>query len=375
MATAAEIPDRYANRSPQFIGLAVTMIVVAVLCTLIRIWARVLFANQRFWWDDWFAILAAIISITQSALEIFIAHLGFGKHAATIPPAQLISLLHYLWINIMIWGISIAVPKYSVIFMYARVFQVNKKAVRISLWALGILNTIFLLYNIFSDAFQCNPVRKAWLGPAVSGTCIDSYGWYLSVNLFDLFIDVIILIFPLPLLWSIQMETRKKVYIMLVFIAGYSVIAVTIGRLITLAQTGHDFAKDPTWITYDFDVWAILEAPLSIFCITIPSMNNLAKRGFRHGFGSLLNSRSYDDPTGQYSSTSGYGSKTRDHEEYLNLSGAQFAAAGPGRNDSKTGATTGASSSDGELPQYDVVPLDEVHIRTDIEVRNKETPR
>ena len=191
---------------------------------------------------------AQLVSMTQNGLDIQVAHMGFGKHISAIPPEQQTKFYYWLWVNIMIWGASIAVPKYSVIFMYARVFHVNNMAIRISLWVGGILTTCFLIYNMFSDAFQCTPVRKAWLGPLVEGHCIDAYAWYMSINLFDFLIDIYLLVLPLPILWSVQMAFKRKLYIMLVFLAGYRRVqisrAIEKGALmLTLSQRnrGHNW--------------------------------------------------------------------------------------------------------------------------------------
>ena len=54
----ASIPD--ANRGPGFAALSIVMIILPTIAVTLRVWSRLTVKNQRFWWDDWFAIVSLV---------------------------------------------------------------------------------------------------------------------------------------------------------------------------------------------------------------------------------------------------------------------------------------------------------------------------
>ena len=115
---------------------------------------------------------------------------------------------------------SIMLPKYSVLFFYARVFGANSTAFKISLWVTGALVTAILLYSLTTTMFQCVPIRKTWL-IMTPGHCLDHYKLILATAACNVAIDVLILILPLPLLWSLHTGRARKINLTLVFFCGY----------------------------------------------------------------------------------------------------------------------------------------------------------
>lgn len=51
--------DPNASRVPVIIGVCVTMVVLAILATALRIWARVM-TKAKLWWDDWLCIVGLV---------------------------------------------------------------------------------------------------------------------------------------------------------------------------------------------------------------------------------------------------------------------------------------------------------------------------
>ena len=55
--TMASIPGP--DHGPKVVALSIVMIVLPTIALALRIWSR-LPKNQRFWWDDWFAIASLV---------------------------------------------------------------------------------------------------------------------------------------------------------------------------------------------------------------------------------------------------------------------------------------------------------------------------
>lgn len=86
--------------------------------------------------------------------------------------------------------------------------------------ALG-LNAAQYLMAIFTNIFQCSPVRKAW-DPLIAGHCVSTYKFYLAVAVIITLLDIMILLLPLPMLWNLQLKPFQKVLMVGLFVCGYS---------------------------------------------------------------------------------------------------------------------------------------------------------
>lgn len=76
---------------------------------------------------------------------------------------------------------------------------------------------------IVATALQCWPVQYAWEQVDESwgtGTCnnIHIQGWMSAI--FNIILDIIMLVLPLKKLWSLQMKLKKKLMIMFMFSLG-----------------------------------------------------------------------------------------------------------------------------------------------------------
>lgn len=84
---------------------------------------------------------------------------------------------------------------------------------------------VFLVVIAFGISFfvvfmtQCHPVSFIW-NPVPGGACRDlTYQEYASVSV-NMAIDLAIFILPLPVLWTLQMTTRNKVYVTIMLSFG-----------------------------------------------------------------------------------------------------------------------------------------------------------
>lgn len=114
---------------------------------------------------------------------------------------------------------SITLIRMSVILFYYRIFGKNRPF-KISLWiTAGILVAWWIAIDILA-IFQCNPVARQW-DHSIPGHCYSLYGTFLGVTVPNVFIDVLLLVLPLPMLWKLQISLRKKFALIANFMLGY----------------------------------------------------------------------------------------------------------------------------------------------------------
>ncbi|ROV87838.1 hypothetical protein VMCG_10546 [Cytospora schulzeri] len=236
--------------------LLIAMVIVPTVIVIIRAWSRALLPVSptskiptKFWWDDWTAFAAAAINIAVCGIGLRMVDLGLGLHIQAVSPDNVEKFLKVLWIVYYIFDTGTAVGKASALFFYARIFSVSNSRFKYALWLVHAMNVAWLLAILLSVTFMCSPIQKAW-ETSLPGTCLNTGLLWTGSGVTSLIIDVIILIMPLPMLWKLQLKTIRRIQISGVFICGYLVVVVSIGRVVTIIQAGDELELDPTCEIY-----------------------------------------------------------------------------------------------------------------------------
>ncbi|KAB8264370.1 hypothetical protein BDV32DRAFT_145618 [Aspergillus pseudonomiae] len=360
---ALDVPDSTPDRGQGVAILSIILMVLIILATVTRIMSKVV-AHQNWWWDDLFAILSVVCELVVLSLVLVWRNIGLGYHmsvVASINPEYLITGSKYLFIAIFFFDASVCLPKISAVFFYARVFRSNNRAFRINLWIIGALVSGWLISAEISTIFQCNPIAKAW-DTTLPGTCIKQYDWYLSTAILSTVIDFYILILPIPMIWSLKMSLRRRIYLLICFFMTYSVIVLSLGRLVAVVNIVPIMPNDLTWEFPLYLYWSILEGSISIVSISVPSGIALVKAIIRPNGSSWGSSNGSSGKRGSYGNTTIikptkerptriYGD--RDSDDHL-------------VSDVETARTMSVHEDDANIP------LGGIKIRTDIRIMNRE---
>ncbi|KAI1427578.1 hypothetical protein F5Y12DRAFT_783243 [Xylaria sp. FL1777] len=273
--------DVEANRSGGLQSFIIAIIVIAVTSISLRFWSRslawrdpALRDNRLFWWDDWFA-LGAVVTTGLVAIH----HAGFGQHLSTLSQEQFKLFFKLLYAGTFFFFTAVSFTKFSVLFFLSRVFppHVNSRWFNYSLWACYALNTAWIVGILFATVFLCDPVQKNW-DPTLTGTCGTDYNLYLGNAIPDAIIDVAILLLPLPKLWVLQISVKRKFGLGIIFVLGYGVVVISIGRFIQIARTGDGINNDITWAAIPVFIWISAEPGISILCACLPALLPLGRK-------------------------------------------------------------------------------------------------
>lgn len=89
--------------------------------------------------------------------------------------------------------------------------------------------------------FQCKPVQKSWY-PTTRGKCLPNDATFYGLAAVTIFFDVIIFFLPIPLLLKLNINAKKKIVLVCVFLLGLLTTACSIMRMVqitTIAKTGN----------------------------------------------------------------------------------------------------------------------------------------
>ena len=198
--------------------------------------------------------------MVQIGLEIGWVSAGLGKHvwAPGVQPEKGYKILFALEL-VYIAGITLI--RISVVLFYHRIFGRERKF-RIALWCTGGMLVAWFIAISAISIFQCSPVQKQW-NYTLPGHCLSFYGTFIGVTAPNVFIDLFLLILPVPMLWKLQIKTTQKIALTANFLLGYrfviytfrlalvltdhiSVIVVTVVRVVSITSVPDDGVADVT---------------------------------------------------------------------------------------------------------------------------------
>lgn len=154
--------------------------------------------------------------LAHCALNIYWVYLGLGQHIAQIDPSSMTNLIRINYPVNLMYNAALTLIKLSVLMFYVRVFKIVR-IYQIALWLAGIIVVAWGITLFFTTLLACIPIEKNWY-PSISGHCIERPYTLLIPNILT---DFILLILPMPMLWSIQLSCPRKIGLCGLFAAGY----------------------------------------------------------------------------------------------------------------------------------------------------------
>ena len=128
--------------------------------------------------------------------------------------------MQLLYASVLLYWTSLFVTKCSLLFFYRRVFLVNSRVFRISLYTIAVFNVACFIAVFFVFAFQCTPIQFAWDHTIKGGKCIDFNTLCVSTAVIAIATDVAILCLPMPMIWALNVSKWRKLSIGGVFLLG-----------------------------------------------------------------------------------------------------------------------------------------------------------
>ena len=113
--------------------------------------------------------------------------------------------------------------KFSLLLFMYRIFKVNVEF-RIVSWILGVILVIWSITTFLLQMFSCRPIRAAWdlhlfLDPRTRCSP-NAYDFLVAHGFCNIITDFGLLLLPIPMIWGLQMTTKKRLGIGAVFATG-----------------------------------------------------------------------------------------------------------------------------------------------------------
>lgn len=117
------------------------------------------------------------------------------------------------------YGLTITAVKVSILLSYRRIF--DTAAFKKVILVVGTICVAWLFADIFGMLFLCSPMSAFWdLTLVFSNHCGDIQAMLYGINISNVFLDIIVLCMPLPMIWKLPLSPQKKLEVGGLFLIG-----------------------------------------------------------------------------------------------------------------------------------------------------------
>ncbi|PSR83627.1 hypothetical protein BD289DRAFT_483228 [Coniella lustricola] len=244
----------------------------------LRLWARHI---KKISWQlsDYFVLVAAVLGAGYLAICWIVATRGcVGYPIVEVALAQRLVIRKGYFAGWLLQCWANTFVRLSILNFMQHVFSVRR--FRLALYVCEAATVAYLVGCTISWLATCRPIKYNWLlGADVLQHCGDLKLKFLLSAVFNLCLDLSILILPMPWLWTLQMNTRKKIALSVVFGLGIFVCFATAWRTYQVVQ----FSKPASQLNFTVTVvedalWSGLEITLGIINACLPVMQPAVQR-------------------------------------------------------------------------------------------------
>ncbi|SPJ70450.1 related to integral membrane protein PTH11 [Fusarium torulosum] len=281
-----------ANKGPAILGIVLTVSILSTVFVFGRVFTRKRIIGALHL-DDWFTIIAMIFQWCQVAVTIVAVRDGNGRHFDTLTMSQQQNAIFFTILGFPFGVMAFGFPKLAVVALITRLMN-PRRVHRIFLWTLAGCCMLSLVGCIIILFAQCSPVESQWDFSITDKSCWSPYiliDYAIFSGALSAATDLYLAIYPAVVLYSLQMNKRRKIALSCALGIGSTATIVAIykcTRLPSLASP--DFSYD----TSDLVIWTIIEASTIIIASCIPVLQPLVDAILgRRAFGSSPGYKNY----------------------------------------------------------------------------------
>ncbi|KAF5001228.1 hypothetical protein FGRMN_1171 [Fusarium graminum] len=274
-------PERVAeSQTALIVGVITAANLLALLVVGARTYTRLAISKSP-GVQDALMVLSACTGLVGTIVLFMQIPYGLGKHTDTIERPDLTTFNKYSFIHTtvpLLGGIGLLKVAVAL-----ELIKYNGNAWRwynITLWCLIAFVIAYTIEAWCSFILFCNPIAKQW-DRSLEGTCypVPLFITFGLVNsAFNIFTDVAFATLPIPIVWSLKMPLKTRIYLVVVLSLGY--VAAVMGVVKAVSQMRYDPAGDNTYL-YDIRFWGLLQLNVGTIAACAPSLRPLVKNVLR----------------------------------------------------------------------------------------------
>lgn len=159
--------------------------------------------------------------------------------------------------------------KLALVTLIIRVFGTVHKKTRIGLYVFVAMIVGYYGSGLFIKIFVCRPIPTYWTGPR--DNCLDESAIIMADSVISVISDLVILLAPTPLTWSLQLPVRKRLRVIGILCAGGVATAFSVYRLGMILSEGH--SPNSTIVFIKVILSGNAEIGIGLICACLPAVS------------------------------------------------------------------------------------------------------
>ncbi|KXX79711.1 hypothetical protein MMYC01_203806 [Madurella mycetomatis] len=262
--------DNPPNRTPEAIAVIAVCLFFSTAAVLLRIYSRV-FILRKVRLEDYLGLLAFATYIVLAWVILdFIRICGSFVHQYNVRFRDIVEIAKLLSFGLTIaYAGALLFAKTAILLEWVHIFTPYRTHAFFYWCSYVMIGANVLLYtgSIIASAVTCIPHESIYY-PWVAGQCIDRKALGIVTAIFNVVLDLIILILPQPIIWSMKMHKQRRLGVSLIFGVGLLATACAAGRV--AATFALEYAPgDSTYTISPVLLWSFPEVTcvLLVFCM------------------------------------------------------------------------------------------------------------
>ncbi|KAF2744067.1 hypothetical protein M011DRAFT_480145 [Sporormia fimetaria CBS 119925] len=218
-------------RGRVLMSLDIAFLVLAWISFVVRLYARSL-TRVRLDASDYTCFAGLLLSIGLTVILWAVYSHGWGLDIRYFTPEYQIFAGKLFVAIVIIWNTAVTMVRVSMLLFYIRIFSVSK--LKPAFWITLGLNIAACLAICIAALTICRPFEQAY-NPRPGGHCGNIVALQDFTGYWNLFADAAIVALPMPILWSLKMNTRRKIGLSIILGMGVIICIGTITRVILSA--------------------------------------------------------------------------------------------------------------------------------------------
>ncbi|KAI0532707.1 hypothetical protein GGR58DRAFT_489199 [Xylaria digitata] len=242
----------------------------ATFSFLVRMYARLLGLRSVKLEDGLtFVAYATYIGYIYCCYRLMIEY-GYFIHQWDLHLGDLIEITYILQIGGILYSVTLPLLKASILLEWTRLF-VPQGTRNVFWWlcmALVGIQLSFLVASVFALCFTCVPYQKIW-DFTIPGKCIKKSELEITSATIHFASDIIILVLPQKVIWSLHMSLKKKLGVSFIFSLGVLACLSAVLRLVSTIE--YSTTDDVTYAVSAVVLWALAEMTCGFIVLGMPT--------------------------------------------------------------------------------------------------------
>ncbi|KAI1370405.1 hypothetical protein F4677DRAFT_465480 [Hypoxylon crocopeplum] len=276
MGTQTDLtPEITANdKGPTIVAVNCTVTSLSTLFVVARIYVRIKIV-KKFQLDDWLILVSLVCGWLIVACSITSVASGNGKHVSSLNDKQMSGAILWTMVGFIPGVLSFGIPKLAAVALLTRLLNPSRMH-QIFLWTMSSCSLLALIAFVGILFGQCTPSRAQWDLSITEKTCIDRsilVNYNIFTGAFTCLVDLYLAIYPAIVLYSLQINTKKKLALCVALGLGSGACIVSIYKTSRVPGLG---SPDLTYDVTPLAIWTCVEGSTIIIATCIPILWPLA---------------------------------------------------------------------------------------------------